>query len=304
MPIEYKDIFYNHFEKRKFRTPPHYSEHENFLMRYKARFEHYEFHQNCLTVIYFKEGRGEFVSKASQIKAKDGHFMVLNPNDGWEFINPRNQYIDVLSFGITSKLLDEGNTYLQTRNEKLLDNPYYNIRQESFFLEKDLKSEYYTSGRLLKYIHNFSGYEEYKLTSAEELTIEVIKSLYREQVLGNKITDKINAKKISTREETLKRLLVAYEYIHDNIEHPITIEHLSQISSLSRFHLFDSFKKAFGKTPHQYINRLKISKAKKMLQKEDIPIGELSDLFGFSDLSVFSKAFKKTYGKSPSYFSK
>jgi len=62
-------------------------------------------------------------------------------------------------------------------------------------------------------------------------------------------------------------------------------------------------KKAFGKTPHQYINRLKIAKAKEALQNNDLSISEVSDLFGFSDLAVFSKVFKKAYGHPPSYFS-
>lgn len=80
------------------------------------------------------------------------------------------------------------------------------------------------------------------------------------------------------------------------------MDQLCHVSSLSKFHLYDSFKKAFGKTPHQYINRLKLAKAKELVQYGGLSVSEISDLLGFSDQSVFSKVFKKAYGHPPSYF--
>ncbi|WP_178346978.1 helix-turn-helix domain-containing protein [Arenibacter palladensis] len=248
------------------------------------------------------QGNGEFVRKNKKLKAVDGHFMILNPNDGWEYLNERNNYIDVLSFGITDKIIKGCKFYLCATKEKSLDSPLGEISENSFFLESSLNAEHYASGQLLKRIYKLSGQNEYKFTCPNELTIELLYSLYKEQVLGYKIIENIDAIKYSTRIETLKRLLVAYEYIHDNIREQICIEQLSAVSSLSKFHLYDSFKKAFGKTPHQYINRLKVSKAKEYIKKGSNSISEVSDLLGYNDLSVFSKVFKRVYGHPPSHY--
>ncbi|MFS4467565.1 helix-turn-helix transcriptional regulator [Maribacter sp. 2210JD10-5] len=271
-------------------------------MRYEVHLDHHKFYRNGLIVLYFKNGSGVFVSNPNQIKVKSGHFVILNPNEGLEYINDKHEYLDVLSFDITNKLISECNYYLQQEALKLLDNPFGEIQEDSFFLENSLNAQYYSTGILLQQIYNLSGQRDFELTSADELTIELLQSLYREQKIGYKITDKIEAKKLSTKEETLKRLLVAYEYIHDNLGEAISIDELSKTSSLSKFHLFDSFKKAFGRTPHQYMNRIKVAKAKELVQNGNLSVSEVSDSLGFSDLSVFSKVFKKAYGRPPSHF--
>ncbi|MBP2832910.1 helix-turn-helix transcriptional regulator [Aquimarina sp. U1-2] len=304
MSLTYKDTFYNHFEKKTFDIPPHYSHRENFLMRYKASFTNYDFLENCLTVIFFNNGNGAFYNKEKVLKAKDNSFLILNPNEGWEFINEQLKYIDVLSFGISNQLSNDCFYYLKSHDKTMLDNPFNSSKQSVIFLEKTLKNDYYNTGKLLKAIYNTSNTNNYPLLCPEELTFEVLKSISKEQALGNKIIKTIDAKKLSTKQETLKRLLVAYEYIHDNIYSDIKMDQLSNVSSLSKFHLYDSFKNAFGKTPHQYINRLKLKKAKQLLQTREISITEVSTTLGFSDSSSFSKIFKKAYGKAPSNFLK
>lgn len=184
MKNKFKDKYYNHFLKKEFELPPHYSQQESFLMRYKACFQHYELFENCLTVIFFKEGNGEFLHQNARLKAKDNSFLVLNPNEGWEYLNVNNNYIDVLSFGIPNILGNQCIHYLKDHNQQLLDDPSY-LPQESFsFLEKPLNSDYYSSGRLLKNIYDQSNTYKYEFLCPEELTIEVLQSICKEQLLG------------------------------------------------------------------------------------------------------------------------
>lgn len=302
MSLKYKDKFYNHFQRKDFRIPPHYSKEENFLTRFQSDFEHHEFIENATIIALFKEGKGVFQRKGRRLKVEKDGFFVLNPNEGWEFLNENRAYVDVLGFGITKSFSSKYSQYLKSDSQQILDNPFDLSDETNFFLEKPLSSDYFESGKLLQHIYKLSNIHEFDFLCPEELTIAVLQSVYKEQLLGNKIVNKIEAKKLSTKEETLKRLLIAYEFIHDNIQNQISVEQLSLVSSLSKFHLYDSFKKAFGKTPHQYINRLKMAKAKEFIQNGDLSISEVSDLFGFSDLAVFGKVFKKAYGQSPSSF--
>jgi transcriptional regulator GlxA family with amidase domain len=72
---------------------------------------------------------------------------------------------------------------------------------------------------------------------------------------------------------------------------------------MSEFHFFRSFKQAFGITPYRYLlnNRLEFSKS--LLQKK-IPVKEIATSCGFADIFSYSKAFKKTFGTSPTAYSR
>lgn len=299
---KYNNLFYNHFERKSYLTPPEYSFEENFLMRYKAKFEYYDTFENNLTIIYAKRGAGGFYKPDNKLPCRDNKFMVLNKSDGWEYINEDNQFIDILSFGISADFDAQFKYYLQSQLNDLLDMPFGRDVQDCQFLEMSLDSDYFSTGILLKNIYDCSMTEGYQFLYAEELTTEVLKAAYREQFLASRKLQNIKVQKRTTKEETLKRLIVAYEFIQDNIDRPITAQELSSVSCLSKFHLYDSFRAIFGKTPHQFINNVKLQKAMLILKTESSSVGEVCDNLGFNDISSFSKLFKKKYGKSPSYF--
>lgn len=309
MSIDYTNRFYNHFENSLYDTSvldnpiPKINE-ENLMLRYKAKIPFYDFQQNSLTIRYFKLGCGKLVRRRQVLNIKDGQFLVLNPNEGWTYHNERNDYIDVLSFGLTTELVDNFSFYSTSETIKLLDNPNGQPTTNLHFFEGNLNSDYYNSGRLLKHMFHLSNTSKFTMTSAEEWSYEILRALTLDQKWGQKMARNIASKKTSTKAETLKRLLIAYEFIHDNIKKPISIKELSYEASLSRFHLYDSFKKTFGKTPHQYINRLKLERAKDLLKSTDISITEVAHTFGFNDSSVFTKVFKKKYGYPPSQLSR
>ena len=308
MHIDYTDKFYNHFESHiygasvlngDFNSVRKVNE-ENLLLRYKAKIPFYDFQQNSLTIRYFKKGQGKLVFKDKILNIKDDQYLVLNPNEGWKYYNEKNNYIDVLSFGLTDELVDGFTFYATSKEEKLLDDPYGSPAESLQFFEGNLNSNHYNSGRLLQQMYSLSNTQDFKLVSPKDWSYEILQVLALDQKWSQKMMKNIAAKKNSTKIEIMKRLLIAYEFIHDNIEKPISIEELSYESSLSKFHLYDSFKKTFGKTPHQYINRLKTRKAKELLQSNDVSVSEVADTLGFNDSSVFSKVFKKAYGFSPS----
>ena len=271
-------------------------------MRYKAKFEYYDTFENNLTIIYAKIGAGSFHQPHKKLHCRDNRFIILNKSDGWEYINEENQFIDILSFGISKDFDAQFKYYLKSQLTDLLDMPFGKDFQEHQFLEMSLDSNNFVTGRLLKNIYDCSMTSNYEFISAEELTTEVLKMAYREQLLASKRLQNIKVQKRTTKEETLRRLIIAYEFIHDNIDQPITAQELSSVSCLSKFHLYDSFKIFFGKTPHQFINYIKLQKAMRILKTKPSSVSEVCDNLGFNDISSFSKLFKKKYGKSPSYF--
>lgn len=93
-------------------------------------------------------------------------------------------------------------------------------------------------------------------------------------------------------------------FIHDHLNMPLKIEDLAKQMHIHPNYFNTLFKKYFGIPPTQYINRLKIQRAKELLIATDQSISEISNNLGYKDMFYFSRLFKKILGTSPSNFRK
>ena len=91
----------------------------------------------------------------------------------------------------------------------------------------------------------------------------------------------------------------AIEYINENIREDITVDSICEHVHTSKYHFCRSFKKATGLTVMNYILKTRITLAKNLLTNENISVGETSALSGFSNTSVFCRAFKANTGSTP-----
>lgn len=96
-----------------------------------------------------------------------------------------------------------------------------------------------------------------------------------------------------------KELLEVLRYIEDNLSNNITIDELSKIVHFHPNYFIRFFRDHMGCSPIQYINKMRLEKAKKLLKTTDLSIKEITDLTGFNDASYFSRNFKKNLGLSP-----
>ncbi len=71
---------------------------------------------------------------------------------------------------------------------------------------------------------------------------------------------------------------------------------------LSTSQLNRRIKAATGLTTTNYILKVRLNKAKKLLMKSQKPIGEIAMDCGFNDFAYFSRSFKKEFGMTPTSF--
>lgn len=91
-------------------------------------------------------------------------------------------------------------------------------------------------------------------------------------------------------------------YIKENYNTDISLLALSRKFSMNPCYCSQLFKKKTGKTIVQYKTEVRMKKALELLQSTDYTITEITFLIGYTDISHFTKTFKKYYGKSPSEF--
>jgi AraC family transcriptional regulator len=81
-----------------------------------------------------------------------------------------------------------------------------------------------------------------------------------------------------------------------------SLEELAAHAGLTPSHFCRVFKKATGASPHQYVMRVRLERAKQLLIQTDLGLGELADSLGFASQSHFTRLFRQAVGRTPSAF--
>ncbi|WP_036714910.1 AraC family transcriptional regulator [Paenibacillus ehimensis] len=82
---------------------------------------------------------------------------------------------------------------------------------------------------------------------------------------------------------------------------PISIEQMARTLGYHRTHLSKMFKQHTGLSPMQFLLKIRMERAKLLLQGP-LTIEQVASSVGFGDALYFSKQFKKYYGRSPSEY--
>ncbi|WP_343485926.1 GyrI-like domain-containing protein [Allomuricauda sp. d1] len=100
------------------------------------------------------------------------------------------------------------------------------------------------------------------------------------------------------------RINRVFEFIEENLDSDLSLTTLSDIAFFSPFHFHRVFKFVAGETLNEYISRKRIEKSALDLLHKSITATEIAHRYGFSNISSYSRAFKKYFGVSPTGFKK
>lgn len=90
----------------------------------------------------------------------------------------------------------------------------------------------------------------------------------------------------------------------NNYFNEFDLENIAKRYNVSVSTLTHTFKRIVGVSAFEYLLSCRMTAAKKLLTKGDMPIGEIVEACGFTDNSNFSRTFKKLNGISPTDFRK
>lgn len=93
-------------------------------------------------------------------------------------------------------------------------------------------------------------------------------------------------------------------YVRAHIDRPVSTLELAKVVDLSMHHFIRVFKKTTGETPHQFVTRIKLEEAKKMLIATDESVIQVGLGIGCENASHFSQLFKSNFGIPPLKFRK
>ncbi len=91
----------------------------------------------------------------------------------------------------------------------------------------------------------------------------------------------------------------ACEYILTHVDEEISVRLLSEKLYINKSYLSEVFKQKFGMTLLQYINMVKMERAKKLLREGKLKNYQIAEMLGFNDCEYFGRLFKKYTGVLP-----
>ena len=92
------------------------------------------------------------------------------------------------------------------------------------------------------------------------------------------------------------------QYIADNLKEDINLKDTAAKFNLSPYYFSRTFKKVFGYGFSDYLNLIRINKAKELLKDDSLSVKEIGYLVGYNDPNYFSKVFKKYEGVTPTEY--
>jgi len=91
------------------------------------------------------------------------------------------------------------------------------------------------------------------------------------------------------------------DYIDRHLGDPLPLDHLAEIAAFSKYHFHRIFFAMRGETPGQFIQRLRLERAARLLLgNRDLSVTEIAFDSGFHDAAAFSRAFRNAFGTTPS----
>lgn len=97
----------------------------------------------------------------------------------------------------------------------------------------------------------------------------------------------------------IQRISKAVDYIHQNLNKPVSIEQLAMMVHMGQTTFYENFRSVMHVSPLQYAKSLKLHKAQQLI-KEGKKANEAGYLVGYSSPAQFSREYKRHFGFAPS----
>lgn len=163
--------------------------------------------------------------------------------------------------------------------------------EESIFTHKIQDNElleYFQ--KMYEEVENKRGLYKVRILSYVMLIYEKIYSNYTE----------INAISGSESKPSYEISKGVLKYINKNYKNKIDIDSIAKDLNISKYYMCHCFKECIGYGITEFLNIYRIDRARKMLVSNKGSISEVAEKCGFSNMSYFTRTFKKITGFLPS----
>lgn len=235
------------------------------------------------------------------------------------------------NFGPASRPVYIIHIILKGKGIYVVDNKKYNIKAgQGFIIEPNVITFYQADSKepwsycwiafdgegAEKYLQELGLIQQkpiFKTQRVEEL-FELIKEMLKSQEnnLANElkiqglfyqffsiIVEENSVENIENNEQLNPYVNKALDYIKKNYWDDINVNSIIEYIGLNRSYFSNLFRKSMGITLQEYLSVFRLSRANELLDMTDENIEDIANNCGYNDPLVFSKAYKRKYGVTP-----
>jgi AraC-like DNA-binding protein len=103
-------------------------------------------------------------------------------------------------------------------------------------------------------------------------------------------------------DETFRRLCRARDLLATEYQSQIFLDEAAREACLSPFHFHRLFRSTFGETPHDFLTRRRMDRARHLLASGEMTVTEVCFEVGYSSLGSFSSKFQSLIGRTPTAY--
>ncbi|EFM11987.1 transcriptional regulator, AraC family [Paenibacillus curdlanolyticus YK9] len=107
-------------------------------------------------------------------------------------------------------------------------------------------------------------------------------------------------RKIAQLERIGSRLIIINRYLRNHYYRPITLDDLASLIGCNSVYLSNTYSKVFNISPIQYLQKIRMQKAREFIHDHSLSISDISRKVGYVSSSQFCTIYKKHFGMTPS----
>ena len=260
----------------------------------------YPEHKVGFGIISLLKGAGKFyLNKKKIVLDSQSHLIVNKASELSIRLQEKNCEPSFLYFH--SKLPSVIAASLYRTDDQLLNREEDSVRDFSL-----LERPHYSSPSLISVFRNLSvigkSCASFHALKADLLIRSLLEKLCIDNNRAIKASNNIHVVKKSTRKALYLRISTAKDWMEANYHRPITLNDMAKIAMMNSQHFLRVFKQTFRITPYQYLTKIRLGHARRLLAESDEGITHICTLLGFESLSSFSWLFRQSFHLSPTQY--
>lgn len=182
-----------------------------------------------------------------------------------------------------------------------IDKAYFEEELSSYTNESiNLEGLFLPANETLLFLLRLLMLEHSKNNDTSHKTIEPLNTLIANILIKSILN--INTESLSINSQSIIDNSILYMY--DNIDRKLTVEEIASHVNTSSSHYAKIFRESMSKSPIEYLNLIRIEKAKRLLKNNDKNLTDIAFDCGFSSSSYFSHCFFESVKLTPSEYRK
>ena len=266
--------------------------------------------QKCYKIIHIESGISHITINGSEFILSGPHILCINEKDTFEFLEYNKAAVSIVIFNpsvINLKLDYLACNHLNADNDLCLTDC-----QDMFFTDifkhdvsndsKIVQIDDLTSSITIRNIRELSKLLKFQDTPSwpcrsRGLLLELLFYLAKPFDNGDD-----SASKLSIPPNYSKLTVDVISYLQSSYNQKLSASLMARIFHTNRTTLLNEFKKSTGVSLSQYLTQKRLQIATALLRDTQLSVTEICERTGFSDVSYFSKAFKKEINYTPSEY--